>query len=111
MSLDLAQLLALVVGTILPLLTGLVTKANAAAGVKAVVLLALAAVTGFLSNLVDALNTHAAFNVGSVFLTVLATFLVGVGSYFGLLKPTSLSAKVASYGVGRKPKPGSPVAK
>lgn len=103
MSLDLAQVLALVVGTILPLITGLVTKANAAAGVKAVVLLALSGVTGFLSNFVDALNTHVPFNAGSVFLTVLATFLVGVGVHFGLLKPTTLSAKVANIRIGRKP--------
>lgn len=102
MSLDLAQILALVVGTILPLFTGFVTKSTATSGVKAVVLLGLAAVTGFLTNWIDAINTAAHFNVGTVFITVLATFLAGVGSYFGLLKPTQVAAKVASFGVGRK---------
>ena len=117
MHFDLAQVLSLVIGTVLPLLTGLISRQNTSAGLKAVVLLALSAVSGFLANFLDAVNTHSTFNVGSALLTVLGTFLVGTGVHFGFLKPTGAAAAVQRFGgfIGRPqpapaPQPPAPPA-
>ena len=81
---DTAQVLALVIGTVLPLVAGLVTRWNASAGARAITLLVLAAVTSFLTMWLDAVKTGTALDVGAALLTVLGTFLVGVGTHFGL---------------------------
>lgn len=85
---DTAQVLSLVIGTVLPLLAGLLTRSNASSGVRAVVLLVLAAISSFLTELYNAVVAGAAFDVGATLLAVLATFLVGVGTHFGFWAPT-----------------------
>jgi VIT1/CCC1 family predicted Fe2+/Mn2+ transporter len=98
MHIDLAQTLSFVVGVLLPVLTGLVTKQAASGSVRAVVLLALSAVSGFVSNWLDAVTTHVPFNVGTTFITVLGTFVVGVAAHFGWWKPTGVSDAVKRVG-------------
>lgn len=89
---DTAQVLSILIGTILPLLAGLLTRSNASPGVRAVVLLVLAAISSFLTELYNAVVAGGAFDVGATLLTVLATFLVGVGVHFGLWSPTGTAA-------------------
>jgi hypothetical protein len=95
---DTAQVLAVLIGTVLPLLAGLITRWNASPGARAVVLLVLAAVTSFLTELYNAVVASATFDVGATLLTVLATFLVGVGVHFGLWSPTGASNAVKQSG-------------
>lgn len=90
-QLDPAQVLALVIGTVLPLLAGLLTRSNASAGVRAVVLLVLAAIASFLTMLLDSITTGTPFDIGAALLTTLGAFLVGVGTHFGLLGPIGAS--------------------
>lgn len=92
---DLAQVLTLVVGVVLPLLTGLVTKQAATARAKAVVLLALSADSTVVSGWLDAVTAHAHFNLGGTLLTALGTFGVGVGTHYGIWKPTGVTAAIA----------------
>lgn len=84
MHFDTAQLLSLVIGTVLPLLAGLITRWNASAGARAITLLVLAAITSFLTAWLDAVNSSTGLDIGATLLTVLGTFLVGVGTHFGL---------------------------
>lgn len=88
------QIIGLLVGTILPLLVGLVTTRVTHEGVKAVLLAALSAITGFLTELL----APGDFDLKTAVLTWLGAFLVAVGMHYGLWKPTSVSAKVQSIG-------------
>ncbi|NUT90846.1 MAG: hypothetical protein HOY78_02335 [Saccharothrix sp.] len=97
-EIELPQLLSFLIGTILPLLTGLVTRWNASPGVRAVVLLALSAVTSLLTEYLAALNSGTLFDVGAALLGVLATFLVGVGSHFGFWRPTGAAQALQATG-------------
>jgi hypothetical protein len=92
---DLAQVLTLVVGVVLPLLTGAVTKQTASARLKAVVLLVLSADSTVVSGWLDAVTAHAHFNFGATLLTALGTFLIGVGTHYGIWRPTGVTAALA----------------
>lgn len=94
--------IGLLVSTILPLLVGLVTTRVTNPGTKAVLLAALSAVTGLLSELGNALNTGTVYDLGNGLVFALAAFLVASGIHFGLLKPTGVSEAVQKVGVGRE---------
>lgn len=84
--------LQLIVAVVIPLLVGIVTKEVTSQGVKAVVLAALAAVAGLATAYIDSkgvLSKDALQNA-------VTYFIVAVGSYYGFLKPTGISAKVQS---------------
>lgn len=85
------QLLTLLVSVILPILVALTTNRLASPGLKAVVLALLAALVGFLSELLDALTDHTAFDVGAAVLSWVTVFIVAVASHYGLLKPVGLT--------------------
>jgi hypothetical protein len=105
-DIDLPQALTFAIGVILPLLVGLVTRWNAAAGVRAVLLLALSAVTSLLTELLDALNTGTPFELGPMLLAAFGAFLIGVGTHFGLWAPTGAAAAVKHTGgfIGGSPR-------
>jgi len=100
-----AQIISLLVGVVLPLITGLVTTVNVSAGAKAVILLVLSAVTNVLSEFLQALNTHTAFDLGTTLLATLATFLVGVGMHFGIWKPTGAAVALQQLGAPKTQPP------
>lgn len=97
------QVLSLVVGVVLPLLVGIVTKQSTDPGVKAVLLALLSAVSGFLAEYLTALNTAQNFDWGTVAMTFLGTFLVAVGMHYGLWKPTGVADAAQSSVVTDKP--------
>lgn len=86
------QIVSLFIGTVLPILVAVVTTRATHAGTKAVLLAALSAVSGFLSEWLVALNTAAHFDWGTVALTTLGTFMVAVAMHLGLWKPTGIAA-------------------
>jgi hypothetical protein len=102
MHFQLAQVISLLIGSVLPLIVGYATKAAWHPGVRAVVLLALSAVSSFGSEFLSTLNSGTPFDAGATLLTVLGTFLVGVGAHFGLWRPTGASAAALRSGVGRR---------
>ena len=77
----------LVVGTILPILVGVVTKSSASGGVKAVTLAALAAATVIIQEAVSA----GSFDVKPAVLKFALLFLTAVGLHFGFLKPAQVT--------------------
>ena len=88
-----ALVIGLVVSTILPVLTGLVTTRLTSGGVKAVVLAALAAVTGLGTELLNAINSGTQYDLGTGLVLALTAFIVGVALHYGLWKPTMVSEK------------------
>lgn len=90
-TITLAQVISALVGTILPILVAVVTRAAASPGAKAVVLLALSAVSSFLSEWLTALNGGDAFDASQAGFGVLLTFVAAVAAHFGLWKPASVT--------------------
>lgn len=85
-------LLSLAVAVALPILVGLVTRASTPAGVKAVLLLAFAAVKAFAEAWLDAVNTGVEFLWTAVAISVVVNFLIAVAVHFGLWRPTGATA-------------------
>jgi hypothetical protein len=88
--LDTAYWLGLAISVVLPVLVGLVTTRVTSAGVKAVLLLLLTAVNGFLVELSQASD---GYSVGTAVVLWGVSFAIGVLTHFGLYKPTGLSGK------------------
>lgn len=88
-----ALVLGLVVSTVLPILVGLVTTRVTHGGTKAVILAALAALTGLLTELLAAVNAGVAYDLGNGLVFALTAFLVAVAMHYGLWKPTTVSTK------------------
>jgi hypothetical protein len=96
--------LTMIIAIFLPMLVGLVTKQVASENVKAVLLLLLSAVAG---TVVSWQNNNGTFDVKDAIVTTVLTFVIAVGSHFGLLKPLSITGsqgaiqrKTATFGVG-----------
>lgn len=89
-NLDQAYWLGLLVSVLLPVFVGLVTTRVTHAGVKAVLLLALSGVNGFL---VEFAAGGPGYDVGTAAVLALVAFATGVLSHFGLWKPVGVSGK------------------
>jgi len=85
------QLLTLALGTLLPVLVGLVTKASWGGGVRAVLLAALSALSGVLSSALDAANSGAAWDWRSALITAVGVWVSAVATHFGLWNPTGVA--------------------
>lgn len=97
------QVLTFLVAVALPVLVALVTQRMASSGLKAAVLAALAAATGFLSELLDALVNQTPYDVGAALLIWLGSFVIAVAVHFGLWKPGGVTG---SQGVVARAVPG-----
>jgi hypothetical protein len=101
LSITLAQLLTSLVGVVLPIIVAIVTDRVASGGVKAVVLLLLAALSSFLTEWLTALNASASFDFAQAGYGVLMTFVVAVAAHFGLWKPAAVTGEQgAAAGIG-----------
>ena len=85
---DTAGILALVVQVFLPLIIGLVTKSSTPAGVKAVLLLALTAVTQFFTAWYQGSGSGEVFAWRLVAWNGAIGFGLSVITHFGLWRPT-----------------------
>ncbi|WP_328941511.1 hypothetical protein OG259_07510 [Streptomyces sp. NBC_00250] len=89
-DLDRAYWLGLLISVVLPVLVGLVTTRVTHAGTKAVLLLALSVLNGFL---VELAAPGPGWSAGTAAVLALVSFATGVLTHFGLWKPTGLSGK------------------
>lgn len=89
-DLDKAYWIGLLISVVLPVLVGLVTKRVTHPGVKAVLLLALSTLNGFL---VEFANPGPDYDFGTAVILSLVAFATGVLAHFGLWKPAGVSAK------------------
>jgi uncharacterized membrane protein len=88
-----ALVIGLIVSTILPIITGLVTTRVTNGGVKAVILAGLSAVTGLGTELLSSVQANTQYDLGTGVILALTAFLIGVAMHFGLWKPTTVSDK------------------
>lgn len=97
--------ISILLGVVIPIVVGIVTKIDAAPGLKAVLNALLSAITGAL-NLV---LTNEGALVWREFVTSIAlAWLVSVATYYGLWKPTGVAGTVATatarVGIGSPPR-------
>lgn len=97
-SLDTIQLLTLAVGTVLPVLVGLVTTRVTHPGAKAVTLAFLSAVTALGTEALTAAQEAATYDIGRGLTMALGVWVVAVATHYGLWKPTGAAAVVADTG-------------
>lgn len=93
---------SLLLGALMPLLVGVVTKLRAPAGVKASTLLVLNAINGVLT---DWFATPSGFDIKGALVNALAGLVVSVGTYFGFYRYTvspALNRATAAIGIGRQ---------
>ncbi|ALY09878.1 holin [Arthrobacter phage RosiePosie] len=83
-------------GTVMTLLVGLVTTRVTASSTRALLLAALSVLSSIVTELVAALQTNTPYNLGTALAFGLLTFLVAVGTHYGLLKHTSLETAAQS---------------
>ncbi|MEU2233171.1 hypothetical protein [Streptomyces vietnamensis] len=89
-DLDRAYWLGLLISVVLPVLVGLVTTRVTHAGTKAVLLLALSGLNGFL---VELASSAPGWDADTAAVLALVSFATAVLAHFGLWKPTGLSGK------------------
>lgn len=89
-SLDL-NWLTVVLGVVLPMLTGLVTSRLAHSGLKAVVLALLSAIGGLLNELYAVGGNVELYDWSSGLANALTVFLIAVGLHYGILKPVGVT--------------------
>lgn len=99
-NLDTAYWLGLAISVVLPVLVGLVTTRVTSAGAKAVLLLLLTALNGFLVELSQADD---GYSISTAIILWGASFAIGVLTHFGLYKPTGISGIAADTGRTARP--------
>lgn len=95
---DLIQVLTLVSGVLLPLIVGLVTTKVTNAGRKAIFLAALSVIIPIVAQLIDALRSGTAYDLGAALFTALGTFVIAVATHYGFWKPTGTAQAVQAVG-------------
>lgn len=90
------QIVSVLVGTFIPILTALVTKSTAKPGVKAVTTLALSAIAAFGTEFIN--HEGDAFYWQGALLTTVVTFVVAVATYYGLWRPTNVAGSNSAAG-------------
>lgn len=101
-TLDLAYWLGLLITVILPVLVGLVTTRVTSSAFKAVLLLLLSAVNGFL---VELSNHPSNYSLGAAVILWLVSFAISVALHFGIYKPSGISAAAQAVGTRRAVQP------
>lgn len=91
-NLDWVQVLGLLVSIVLPVFVAIVTKWKTPSAWKVVLLALLSALTGFGTEVLQALTNHLPYNVGQGLLSALGAFLIAVVTYLGLWKPLGVSS-------------------
>lgn len=91
------QVLALLVGTVSPLLIDFVTKQVTANRTKALWLLTISVVTGLGGELLAALRESVTYDLGAGLIGAVTAFLTGLAFHLGISKPLgwSRSAEVS----------------
>lgn len=94
------QLVTLVVTVLLPVLVGLVTTRETNPARKAVYLAVLSAVTGFGSQLLDALASGQTYDAAGGLYTAVVALVVAIALHYGIWKPTGVSVAAQRFGSG-----------
>lgn len=88
LTLDLPQLLNLIIAVVFPVLVGLVTTRVTAGWVKSVLLATISLGSGLVTALLAAVLAGVPFDVIGAFLTGLTAWIIAIATHFGFWKPT-----------------------
>lgn len=94
------SILTLIIGTVLPIVVGLVTSRVTSGAVKAWLLAGLTLVTTVLQALLLATQSGIPFELGAILIAAIQQFIVSVAIHYGLWKPTGIAG--AAQDVGTK---------
>jgi hypothetical protein len=94
-----AGYLSLFVTVILPIIAGLFMRAHWNTMAKGLVLLAVAAVKAFLEAWIASNDAHTHFNAGAAGYSAVIMFALGVVSYFGIWRGTTVQQAALAGGV------------
>lgn len=94
------SVLTLIIGTVLPIVVGLITTRVTAAAVKAWLLAGLTLVTTVLQAMLLAAQSGIPFELGAILIAAVQQFIISVAIYYGLWKPTGIAG--AAQDVGSK---------
>lgn len=97
-SFDLLLIVQMLVGIVLPLFVGLVTNKVTSSAKKSWLLAGLTLVTSVATGLLEALTNSMVFDIGTALITAVGQFLVSIGLYYGLWKPTGIAETVQDIG-------------
>lgn len=86
-----ASWLAIISGTLIPFITGLITKKVASPAVKAVCTAILSVIAGIVS---AAQANNGAIHLEQSVTNIFVAFITAIGLYYGLYRPTTAAAKV-----------------
>lgn len=103
---DTAQLLAMFVGLLVPILNGLLTRYGAVK-TRVFLQLVLNAAAGFGTEWLDHLNTGAAYDVGQAALGALLALIASIAVQAGVWAPLGVSEAAKRTGVGASTAPRS----
>lgn len=88
-------------GTLIPLVTGVITKQVASSAVKSICTAVLSTIAGLVTS---AMTHDGTLYLEDSLMAVMVTFITAISAYYGFLKPTGIAptvqAKTASLGVG-----------
>lgn len=98
LTLDLPQLLNLLLAVVFPVFVGLVTTKVTSSPAKAILLATISLASGFVSAILAALVAGVPFDVISALLTGGAAWLIAIATHFGFWKPTGVSERVQAVG-------------
>lgn len=90
-SITAAQWLNLGINVLLPIAIALVTTRVTSGAAKAVALVALSALSGFMIAWLDAINHGLAFDLSQAGFTALTGLVVAIAGHFGFWKPVGLT--------------------
>lgn len=88
-----ASLLTVILGALIPFVTGLITKLSASSAVKSVCTAILATATGIFT---AAQQNGGNIELESALANIIVAFVTAISLYYGLYRPTTASVKVAS---------------
>jgi hydrogenase maturation factor len=93
--------LTVIVGTLIPIITALITKANASSAVKALTTLTLTVIAAGIQLIIEA---NGVVNLRTFLANFAVTYIVAVASYYGLTKHVGTPAVAAvspNNGIGK----------
>ena len=99
LAFDTGGIISLLVGTLLPIFVGYITTEKLNSGLKAAILAGVSAISGVLSQWLDAINNNTHFAWQAAVLSAFLTWAVGEATYFKWWKPTGVSDYVQSKGI------------
>jgi hypothetical protein len=97
MNLDLTMVLTILVGTLIPILNGLLTKSSSSVA-RTYLQLVLNAVAGFGMEWLDSLVNGTAYNVGQAATAAVLALVVAITTQAGVWKPLGVSDWAKTHG-------------